>query len=455
MNLPGQRSSAPSVLADLAQALTAAVPEPGSIRAKVQQLLERAPVEFDHWWQAAKHMPDGPIDVIDLFSGCGGMSAGFRAVNGIAATFRHILSIDIDPLSNKTYDRNIPLKSINEDLHKLASDPSRLDDLIAQSSRRAANPLVLIGCAPCQGFSSHRNGAADDRNELFSDFAKIAVRLQPDFILIENVPELCTDQHWSKVENVRHLFTSHGYRVHLAIHNFAEFGLPQERFRALMIAARQPFDPPAGILARSNFRTVREAIGNLPPISPGNVDPFDPMHYTANHRQSTIDMIKTVPKDGGKRSFSTGPNSLITLQARQGKPAFEDVYGRLYWDRPAITITSSSRNPASGRFVHPEQHRGLSIREAALLQGFPRDYAFAGGFDHRFQQVGNAVPPLVAVNLALTLLRELLAPPTDGPGPGVTEPLARSFARLIPTLKSRSAQPPFPTPSTRMDMPCG
>jgi DNA (cytosine-5)-methyltransferase 1 len=453
MSTPGQSSSAASGLADLARALDAAA-GPGAIRSEIQYLLQSATDEFDHWWQAAKHVPDGPIDIIDIFSGCGGMSAGFRAINGIVPAFRHVLSIDIDQLSNETYERNIKVKPVNVDVHDLAGNQAKLDKLIAQSPRRPSSPLVLIGCAPCQGFSSHRNGAVDKRNELFIEFASIAVRLLPDFILIENVPELCTDRHWPRVQEVRRILTSHGYRVHLSIHNFAEFGLPQERYRALMIAARQPFHPPTGLLSRGNFRTVRDIIGDLPPITPGTIDPLDRMHYTANHRQSTIDMIKTVPKNGGKRSFDTGPNSLITLYARQGKPGYEDVYGRLYWDRPAITITGSSRNPASGRFVHPEQDRGLSVREAALLQGFPRDFEFVGGFIQRFQQLGNAVPPVVAANLALTLLMELLDPSSDGPGSGVTTPLARSFARLIPTLKHSADHDAAVTSPTLMGLPC-
>jgi DNA (cytosine-5)-methyltransferase 1 len=451
MREPSQSSSARSIPDGLKKLLDVAVPDATGTRAAIQRLLERAPAEFDHWWQRSKTAPDGPIDVIDIFSGCGGMSAGFRAVNGVISAFRHVLSIDIDPLSSRTYCQNLNLKPVLADVHELAQEPIKLDRLVAQSLRRSDNPLILIGCAPCQGFSSHRNGASDDRNKLFTDFAKIAVRLQPEFILIENVPELCTDQHWPRVQYVRQTLAEHGYRVHLAIHNFAEFGLPQERFRTVMIASRQPFHPLAGFLSRSSFRTVRNIIGSLPTIKPGYVDPSDPMHYTANHRQSTIDMIKSVPKNGGKRSFDTGPNSLITLQARQGKPAYEDVYGRLYWDRPAITITASSRNPASGRFVHPEQDRGLSVREAALLQGFPKDFHFEGGFDHRFWQVGNAVPPLVAASFALTLLRELLDPPIDGPEPGITAPLARSFARLIPALKNNNVRTAITAPSTVMD----
>ena len=454
MTPPGQSRSAASDLTDLMRALDAAVPDSGSVRAQFEHLIRSSPYEFDQWWRASKKASSGPIDVIDIFSGCGGMSAGFRAVNGVIPAFQHILSVDIDRLSNKTYEHNLGLKPIQADAHELANNLAKLDDLIARTARQPENPLVLIGCAPCQGFSSHRNGAADDRNELFTDFASIATHLLPDFILIENVSELCTDLHWPRVEGARKLLISHGYRVHFSVHNFATFGLPQERFRALMIAARQPFQAPTGFLSKSEFRTVRSIIGNLSPSVRASSDPFDPMHYTANHRQSTIDMIKTVPKNGGKRAFDTGPNSLKTLQARQGKPGFEDVYGRLYWDRPAITITGSSRNPASGRFVHPEQDRGLSVREAALLQGFPADFEFAGGFDHRFQQVGNAVPPLVAANLALSLLRELLDPPRSGPGEGITRPLARSFARLIPTLKNNTDRAIIGSSPTLLDSTC-
>lgn len=296
--------------------VTAAGPGPPS----ADDLAKLLMLHFDDYWQAARSVTGGPVDVIDFFSGCGGISAGFRTVNGLLPAFRHVLAVDTDPVSNATYERNIGLRPVAADVHELATRTQRLRKLLDQSGRRPGSPLVLIGCAPCQGFSSHRNGAADDRNELFVDFARIAVRLQPDFIVIENVPELCTDLHWSRVTRVREILESAGYRVHLAVHNLAEFGLPQERFRALMLAARQPFNPPTAFLDSNNFRTVRDAISSLPPIKPGEVHPEDAMHFTAGHRKTTIDMIRSVPKDGGKRSFDTGPPSLIALHARQGKP---------------------------------------------------------------------------------------------------------------------------------------
>lgn len=368
------------------------------------------------------------------------MSAGFAAINALGPAFRLVAAVDIDAAANATYEHNLGLAPVPVDVHALRTQRALLTKLLRESSRRQANPLVLIGCAPCQGFSSHRNsrGETDQRNDLFEDFAALALRLEPNFIVIENVPELCTDRNWARVKRVRSHLEKAGYSVHLAVHNMAEFGLPQERFRAVMIAARQCFDPPTGFVERPDFRTVRNAIGSLRSVEAGVADPADPLHRSAAHRQSTIEMIRTVPRDGGRRQFDTGPASLRSLHARQGKPAYEDVYGRLYWDRPAITITHYARNPASGRFVHPEQDRGLTAREAALLQGFPSSYEFLGGFDDRFRQIGNAVPPVVAAHIALVILASLLDPPSEGPPAGVTAPLAQSVSRLIPALKARS-----------------
>jgi DNA (cytosine-5)-methyltransferase 1 len=435
----------------LRDAFTALTAPTETLAQGLNELAESLPLNFNDYWDAGHHVSDGPVDLIDIFSGCGGISAGFRAINGIAPTFRHVLAVDNDPVANATYEKNIGLKPVAADAHELAVDPQRMRDLLSQSRRRPEAPLVLIGCAPCQGFSSHRNGATDDRNGLFVDFARIAVRLEPDFIVIENVPELCTDQHWGRVSQARDIFKAAGYQTHLSVHNFAEFGLPQERYRALMIGSRQLFRAPTGFLERNSFRTVRDSISSLPPVDPGRVDPKDPMHFSAGHKKTTVDMIKTVPKDGGRRAFDAGPPSLIALHARQGKPAYEDVYGRLYWDRPAITITGSSRNPASGRFVHPEQDRGLTVREGALLQGFPSSFEFTGGLDASFRQIGNAVPPLVAAYVGLTLISDLLDPPPDGPGEGVESPLARSFARLIPSLKNKSSITSSEAPSPLVD----
>lgn len=398
-----------------------------------------AALRLDQNWKRSRRTPEGRVDVIDMFSGCGGMSAGFLSVNGEAPAFRIAGAIDIDKVANATYERNLGVAPQLCDVGKLARSSKLLSSIVGPMRSDPTRPLVMIGCAPCQGFSSHRNdsGAADPRNSLFVDFAKIAAKLRPAAVVVENVPELLTDRYWPFVQQARQILEKAGYFVHLSVHNMAEYGVPQERFRALMLAMPKPFRSPTPILSRDEFRTVREAIGHLPPVGAGERSSTDPMHYTAGHRASTIETIMAVPLDGGNRPDDVGPECLRRAKERQGKAAYEDVYGRLHWDRPAITITAYARNPASGRYVHPEQHRGLSVREAALLQSFPEDYDFTGSLDERFRQIGNAVPPAFAAFLAAHVINELSTEiPPEQFDPGIMVPIGPSFSRLIPSLKA-------------------
>lgn len=396
-------------------------------------------LSVDANWRKRRGAEDGPIDVIDMFSGCGGMSAGFASINGVVPTFRLAAAFDIDAVANRTYELNLGVRPFTTDISMLARRPKVLDQMISSVRRDKARPLVLIGCAPCQGFSSHRNdeGAADPRNSLFVDFARIAARLLPSAVVVENVPELLTGRYWPFVVKARTILERAGYFVHVGVHNMAEFGVPQERFRALMLAMPTKFTAPAGFLKRDAFRTVRDAIGHLPPVRAGERHPLDPMHLSAGHKESTLATIRAVPPDGGSRPEDVGPECLRRAKAKNGRAAYEDVYGRLFWDRPAITITAYARNPASGRYVHPTQHRGLSIREAALLQSFPGEYAFSGTLDESFRQVGNAVPPAFAAFLAAHVVDQMTSPKSPGTfDAGITAPVGASFSRLIPSLKA-------------------
>ena len=159
---------------------------------------------------------------------------------------------------------------------------------------------------------------------------------------------------------------------------------------------------------------MRDAIGNLPPISAGEIHPEDKMHHAPGLTPRVLQRIKAIPHDGGSwsdilddkmLSDSDKAALLIPSMLRGSRSGFPDVYGRLEWDRPAVTITRECSHVGNGRFVHPEQDRLLSVREMAILQGFPEDYAFAGNMRSRYNQIGDAVPPLIAQQLA-ALIRE-------------------------------------------------
>ena len=412
--------------------------------ARSREAIRRAGAELslslDERWAVARAAPAGPVDVVDMFAGCGGMSAGFLAVNALIPAYRLAMAVDIDALAMETYEANLGLKPTAIDLHAYTRRQGGLVKLVNGVRRAPDAPLVLIGCAPCQGFSSHRNsaGESDVRNTLFVTFARAAAAIGPDVVVVENVPEVATDRYWPVVAEARRILEQAGYQVVLTAHDMAEFGVPQHRFRAVMVGMKRPFTMPRGFLGEGSRVTVRQAIGSLPPIAPGEVCPSDPMHYTAGHKASTVETIKAVACDGGRRPYHVGPESLRRFAERTGELAFKDVYSRLWWDRPAITITGHARNPASGRYVHPEQHRGLSVREAALLQGFPRSWTFAGGLSPAFMQIGNAVPPRFAAFLATHFLGEMFGPPVARTDREVDIPasLGSTFSRRIPALKA-------------------
>jgi len=252
---------------------------------------------------------------------------------------------------------------------------------------------------------------------------------------MENVPEMLGAVHWDHYQDWRRTLTERGYTVRTQIHNLAAFGVPQERFRAVALAMRRPtLAMPLPAYTPSGFRTVRDAIGQLPPLKSGESDPNDPMHITSKHRKATIDLIRQIPPNGGSRRSLPSDVGPRCLQRVDG---FRDVYGRLAWDRPAVAITARCRTPSCGRFVHPEQHRGLSVREAALLQGFPSDFYFEGPFDDKFKQIGNAVSPIFAEALGRHVANLIADRPLglDDAAMDVIEPLSKSFSSSIAGLK--------------------
>ena len=378
------------------------------------------------------------IQVIDFFSGAGGMSLGFAAVNSVMPVFDFLGGCDINEFSAKSYSINFGTPNINEDIVSLAQNKNKLNNLLNDIGFDKTKPTILIGCAPCQGFTSHRkkhwNEEDDIRNNLVTIFADIVGYINPDAFVMENVPEFLSRRYWKYFSNAKRKFTREGYVVKANIYNAAAFGVPQERFRSIVMGMKKNFLLPKGFLEPKHYKTVRDAIGNLPPVSAGIADPSDPMHKSASHKKSTLEVIKQVPHDGGNRPFGIGPACLDRTKG------FSDTYGRLYWDRPSITITHYARNPASGRYVHPEQDRGLTAREVALLQSFPKGFDFSGKWDDIYRQIGEAVPPLFSVGIAVNLLTELVSSePTeaelDKSPKSIENPVSSSYSCVIAGIK--------------------
>ncbi len=342
-------------------------------------------------------VPSQVYDVIDFFSGCGGMSYGFHEVGKRTGMFRLIGAFDIDHYANLTYEFNLGIRPYSVDLATANIEQIRN---IVQSMTPAdeKNPLIVIGCTPCQGFSKLNNGkdGRDPRNSLVSKFARIVEALDPLIAVMENVPALLREKSNRYFESFQRTIRKAGYKqITTEIVNMAEYGVPQVRFRSIILASKDmKITLPPATFEPSSFRTVRDAIGFLPPLKSGESWDEDPMHITSNHRRKTIDILEKIPSDGGSRPIGVGPACLDRVSG------FKDVYGRLSWNKPSVTLTTRTRTPSCGRFAHPDQHRGLSVREAALLQSFPPDYFFEGLFDDKFKQIGNAVPPAFSMKLA-------------------------------------------------------
>jgi DNA (cytosine-5)-methyltransferase 1 len=314
-------------------------------------------------------------------------------------------SAGTSPPCNATYERNFGLKPLKEDIGRL--DTGRYRRSVGLRKRELT---VLISCAPCTGFSQKKakNHLSDDpRNWLVEKSGEFVAEFLPEFFIMENVKELLRGRFRSHFNNLKSKLVDLGYTVRADICDFAELGVPQRRIRAIIIARRDggPIPP---LSKTSRMRTVRDAISHLPLLNAGEQHPDDPMHVCPKHTPMVIERMRAIPKDGG--SWSNIPpgkrHLLIRSMVRPGrrKGSFPDVYGRLWWDRPAPTITRECGHPGNGRYTHPELDRMLSVREMALVQGFPPDFYFVGPLVSKYNQVGDAVPPTVSEAIARLIL---------------------------------------------------
>jgi DNA (cytosine-5)-methyltransferase 1 len=405
--------------------------------------------------------------VVDLFSGAGGMSYGFRA----NPAFKMLAAVDFEigkpsygPGAlecNQTYSANMGIEPINRDIAELS--PIELEREIKKSGAKKSNVDVLISCAPCTGFSrtNSKNHVKDDpRNSLVTRSALFVEHFKPRIFLMENARELLRGNFTHHFSALQSKLESLGYRVHAQNYFLNQFGLPQKRERALVVAthSRLPLysldDLWDGFALKPHAMTVRRAIGHLPKLSAGERHPSDSLHVCPRFSDSlNLNRIAAIPHDGGSwvdlLRVPGGRKLLTPAMARSvAKKDFgshPDVYGRLSWDKPAVTVKRECGHIGNGRYGHPEQDRLLSVREMSLIQGFPSDYVFAGrSISNMYRHIGDAVPPLVSFQLS-RLCEWILG----GARPSIVD-LILTKTHLLPSdiVPQAAAQPGLPFSAT-------
>lgn len=335
---------------------------------------------------------------IDLFSGAGGLTQGLKQ-----AGFSVVGAVESVSTYAESYRMNHPKTNLKE------SDITKVNPTayMKELGLKVGELDLLAGCPPCQGYSTigtRNRGTKDDpRNELVYEVLRFAIAFQPKTIMMENVPALNNDDRLKRlVDELKKL----GYAVDHKVLKMSHYNVPQARRRMIMLASR--FDNIEVVkqeLDEDKMKTVREAISFLPPT--GDIN--DPLHDATDNRSDKVkNRIAMIPKDGGSRSDLGEENQLECHKRTSG---FRDVYGRMAWDKPSPTITGGCNNPSKGRFIHPEENRVITLREAALLQTFPPKYQFSfkSGKTGVAMMIGNALPPTFIEFHARKLIKHLQA----------------------------------------------
>lgn len=333
------------------------------------------------------------IEAIDLFCGIGGLSYGLRE-----AKVKVLAGLDNDMTCEDAYIRNNSAKFISADISDY--DFSEMKSLFSKNSIK-----VLVGCAPCQPFSSHtfkaKNKENDLRWNLINHFIRAIDALKPDVISMENVRGITkTNVFKDFILEVE----KRGYKIDYEVVYCPDYGIPQNRSRLVLLGSRLgEIKVPKKTHTKETYLTVGEVIKNLPKIKSGETYSADPIHQSKNLAPINLRRIKQ-SKPGGTW-LDWDKELLPDCYKKDTGQSYTSVYGRMKWSEVSPTITTQFYNYGSGRFGHPEQNRALSIREGALLQTFPLEYDFG---DHNSlsriaKHIGNAVPPKLGFVIGKTI----------------------------------------------------
>ena len=326
------------------------------------------------------------LSAIDLFCGIGGLSFGL-----IKSGIKVLAGVDSNSSCKYAFEENVKGKFIDSDITDVNSQE------LKNNFWDNNDVKILVGCAPCQPFSTLTNNVKDkeqsERWGLLNVFIKIIEKTNPTIVSMENVTNLSNKQIFTDfVIRLREL----GYFVSFQNVFCPDYGLAQKRKRLVLLASM--FGKIKLIPAthkKENYKTVKDAIGHLPKIKAGEVSKSDPLHRATSLSDINLKRIKASKPNGTWKDWSE--DLLLECHKKSSGQSYKSVYGRISWDHPSPTITTQFYNYGTGRFGHPSQDRALTIREASILQSFPENYKFYDKESDIFisrmgAHIGNAVP---------------------------------------------------------------
>jgi DNA (cytosine-5)-methyltransferase 1 len=345
------------------------------------------------------------IKVVDLFCGVGALTHGM-----ILEGFNVVAGVDSDPSCRFAFEKNNAAKFIRKDISRFSS--RELRRLYAGSSLK-----ILIGCAPCQPFSSiSKKGSAykadDARWRPLRRFIRLIKDVRPHILSMENVPALLNEKKYRIFGELIRALNATGYETAFRVVDVSRYGVPQRRKRLVLLASLLgEIKCIPETHSSQTAVTVGQAIGRLPPLRDGEVDASDPLHRASKLSDQNKRRIAATPENGG--GAKNWPAALFPkcYKRKSGHSFMATVYGRMRWDQPAPTMTTHCVTLGTGRFGHPTQNRAISLREAARFQSFPDYYEFEDPqkirTTHVAKQIGNAVPVLLGRVIAKSIRRHI------------------------------------------------
>lgn len=345
------------------------------------------------------------VNAVDLFCGIGGLAYGLQS-SGINIT----AGIDIDESCRFAFEENCQAEFINKSVAEI--EPADIAQLYSKEDFK-----VLVGCAPCQPFSNYTLKAdkkKDQRWQLLKTFSKIINEVKPDIISMENVPRLMKFKEEPVFDQFVENLKQNDYKVWYDVVYCPDYGIPQKRKRLVLLASRlgkieliSPTHKP------EEYVSVERAIGNLEPIEAGIPSETDFFHRSPALNEINQRRIKA-SKPGGSWKTDWDEELILDCHKQERGASYGSIYGRMKWDEPSPTMTTFCTGIGNGRFGHPEQDRAISLREAAILQSFPKEYKFLKSEEDLSvrtvsKHIGNAVPPRLGEVIGQSILKHIKA----------------------------------------------